>query len=840
MNNIIKATSILLVVALTSLAYATSASPEEIAVADRWVAAKLEGKLQSGPPQGYLMIYNKSGLIEKNGVSGIRGHFLLRIVDKTYQHGVYMPSVGKIAVHLPSPGKSFDAVVGVDSNDKGYSSNKGQGSVVASVNIDGREAFRSPVMKEGAPGVPVKVSLGGATEFTLGVGDEGGQNEWDQADWADARATLADGTTVWLADLAAGPMPALYTAEPPFSFRYGDRPSIELLKIWEVKRSSRELDEQRTEHTVTFTDPKTGLEVRCVAVAYRDFPTVEWTVYFKNTGTADSSVLENIEAIDTQLERNGEGEFVLHHFQGAQAKQNDYEPYETTLGQGAEKRIATSGGRPSNSDLPYFDLASPGEGTIVVVGWPGQWAATFTRNEGNGIRVRAGQELTHLKLLPGEEIRTPLMVMQFYKGDWLHGQNIWRRWMIAHNIPKLGDRLRLGQLAGGTCPYYGPYIHNTEENQKLFIDRYAEEGLKLDYWWIDAGWYPTNGAWTNTGTWEVDTTRFPRGLRGVADYAHSKGLKFIVWFEPERVTPATWLYDNHPDWLLKAPSNPGGQLYNPEWRLLNLGKTEAWQWSTDHFDKLITEQGIDLYRQDFNMDPLYFWRANDKEDRQGITEIRYVTGYLAYWDELRRRHPGMPIDSCASGGRRNDVETLRRAVPLLRSDNVLEPLGQQGQTYGIALWMPYYGTIADAVEPYAFRSEMSPALHGHWDLRRRDVNYGRLRELLAQWRQISQNYFGDYYPLTPYSLANDTWIAWQFDRPEAGEGMVQAFRRVDSFYELARFKLRGLDPNARYTVTNVDTSGGGEERTGRELMEQGLSVSLKDHPGSAVLTYRRR
>jgi len=839
MTKMLKSASILLVAVLAPLTYAATASPEEMGVVNRWVAAKIQGKPQSNTAQGYLMVYNKSGSVARNGVTGIRGHFVLRIADKKYQRGLHMPSVGRVVVHLPGPAKSFNAEVGVDSNDKGYSSNQGQGNVVASVEVDGKVVFHSPVMREGMPETPVQVNLGGATEFTLDVSNPEGQNEWDQADWAEGKVTLADGSTVWLADLPIGPLPAPESVEPPFSFRYGDRPSSELLKIWESKRGSRELDEQRTEHTLTFTDPKTGLEVRCVAVVYRDFPTVEWTVYFKNTSGANSPILEDIQALDTRLERNGEGEFVLHHFNGALAQQDDYEPFETALGPGVEKRIATSGGRPSNSALPYFNLASPGEGEIIVVGWPGQWAATFTRNEGNGVAVRAGQELTHLKLLPGEEIRTPLMVMEFYKGDWIRGQNLWRHWMIAHNMPKMGDRLRLGQLAGGSCPYYGPYVNNNEENQKLFIDRYAEEGVKLDYWWIDAGWYPTSGVWTNTGTWEVDTKRFPRGLRGVADYAHSKGLKFIVWFEPERVTPGTWLYDNHQDWLLKAPSNPGDQLYVPEWRLLNFGKPEAWQWSTEHFNKLITDNGIDLYRQDFNMAPLYFWRANDADDRQGITEIRYVTGYLAYWDDLRRNHPGMPIDSCASGGRRNDVETLRRSVPLTRSDNVLEPIGQQGHTYGIAFWMPYYGTIADAVEPYAFRSEMCPALHGHWDMRRRDVNYGRLRDLVAQWRQIAPNYFGDYYPLTPYSRANDIWVAWQFDRPEAGEGVVQAFRRADSSYESARFKLRGLDPSARYTITNADAPGG-EERTGRELMEQGLSVTLRDQPGAAVVSYRKR
>ena len=60
------------------------------------------------------------------------------------------------------------------------------------------------------------------------------------------------------------------------------------------------------------------------------------------------------------------------------------------------------------------------------------------------------------------------------------------------------------------------------------------------------------------------------------------------------------------------------------------------------------------------IESLPFWRANDAPDRQGITEIRHVEGYLAFWDALRARHPGMLIDSCASGGRRDALETIRR------------------------------------------------------------------------------------------------------------------------------------------------------------------------------------
>ena len=262
---------------------------------------------------------------------------------------------------------------------------------------------------------------------------------------------------------------------------------------------------------------------------------------------------------------------------------------------------------------------------------------------------------------------------------------------------------------------------------------------------------------------------------------------------------------------------------------------------TDHVDKIITEQGVDLYRQDFNMDPLNFWRTNDAPDRQGITEIRYVTGYLAYWDELRSRHPNMLLDSCASGGRRNDLETLRRAVPLNRSDYLLEgmePFSQQMQTYGIASWMPFFGTGVSGMDRYTFRSQMTPGIITVWDMRDKSLDYDTIRTLVRQWRTISPNYYGDYYPLTPYSLETNVWAAMQFDRPEVGEGFMEVFRRSASPYETANIKLQGLNANALYTVTNLDTSSS-QDFSGRDLMEQGLPILLKQKPDSALLTYKR-
>jgi alpha-galactosidase len=803
--------------------------------AQQWISAKFEGKPLK-IDEGYLLPQLASGVIEKRARKG----FPLQIANHVYQRGFHCPSTGTITVHLPSAASSFDAVIGVDSNDLSYYSPAGRGHAIVTVESGGKELFRSQPMAEGQDAVQVHVPLQGANEFTLQIKGTKEDAPWDQVTFADAAVTLSGGKVLQLDELPVGPIAAQADATAPFSFVYAGVSSREFLKGWKLTRSSRRIDEFRTEETQTYKDPATGLELRVVGTMYQDFPTVEWVLYFRNDSTKPTPIIENIQALDTRFERNGEGEFLLHHSKGAPATRNDYEPYETPIPQNSEQRLSAFGGRPTNKDLSYFNLAWPDEGVLFSVGWPGQWAAVLKRDAKNGIQVSAGQELTHFSLLPGEEVRTPLIVLQFWNGDWLDAQNIWRRWMLAHNVPRPNGKLPPPQMAGNTSREFVEMTEATDKDEIQFIDLYKADGLNPDYFWMDAGWYPNNGSWVNTGTWEVDTKRFPHGLRAVSDHAHSVGVKTIVWFEPERVTKGSWLYENHPEWLLKPPPNPGDQLYENEWRLFNFGDPAARQWMTEHVDRFITEQGVDLYRQDFNMDPLNFWRANDAPDRQGITEIRYVTGYLAYWDELRRRHPGMLIDSCASGGRRNDIETLRRAVPLTRSDYLLEPaepISQQAQTYGMALWIPYFGTGVSGTDAYKFRSQMTPAIVTGWDLRRKDLDVAAIRTLVEQWRAIAGDYLGDFYPLTSYSLEKDVWAAMQFGQADASHGFMLAYRRSGSSYEKAVFKLHGLKSDSSYEVVNVDTKEK-QTKSGHDLMTVGVSVELKQAPESALITYR--
>jgi alpha-galactosidase len=124
------------------------------------------------------------------------------------------------------------------------------------------------------------------------------------------------------------------------------------------------------------------------------------------------------------------------------------------------------------------------------------------------------------------------------------------------------------------------------------------------------------------------------------------------------------------------------------------------------------------------------------------------------------------------------------------------------------------------------------------NMRNKGLDYALARKLIGQWRQVVPDLFGDFYPLAGYSTANNVWMAWQFDRPEQGAGVVQAFRREKAPGESIRVKLQGLDPNLVYTLGNLD-SAGTAKMTGRELREQGLPVTIKDRPGAALITYKR-
>ncbi|HMO84313.1 MAG TPA: alpha-galactosidase [Lacipirellulaceae bacterium] len=560
----------------------------------------------------------------------------------------------------------------------------------------------------------------------------------------------------------------------------------------------------------------------------------EWTVYFKNISSQDSSICQDILGLDLALSRTARSEYVLNGIKGDSTTADSFQPYQLTLGPGVSKTFAPPPISGKSSDgpdgWPYFNLQMPGGGIILAVGWPGQWSCSFARSGATGLNIKAGQQLTRMYLKPGEEVRTPLIAMLIWRGDDLvRSQNLWRRWYIKHVIPHYNG-----------APQQPVQQIQVSGTQLSNLYGFLVNGIVPDICWRDAGWYPTsqgpytgNLAWLNTGTWEIDRTRAPRGFRAFSDYARSNNSSFLLWFEPERIGSPNSFLGNRPQWLLPGTSTTVGDI-------LDLGNPEALDWLINHVSGMINTEGIDWYREDMNGNgPLPAWRNRDSATRQGITENFYIQGHLAFWDALRTLHPNLRIDSCASGGRRNDLETMRRSVPLLRSDFQFPDMpgvvdGNQCHTYGLSMWLPFAGTGVYIYDPYSFRSFYC-ASFGMGGLT--VENTPAQKQAYSENKQVAGHMvFGDYYPLTPYSLASNVWMGWQFHSPAENAGCIQVFRRASSASNSISLQLKGLEPAMTYEVRDFDQPTT-VLRTGQSLMTTGLSVQLPQR-GSAVFDYR--
>ena len=844
---------VLLIMSITQTAYAVSPTPDELHTARRWAAATFEGTLPVDTPDPSIRVAQSWDSVQKNGRFGRK----LQIAGKKYENGLYCHAPAKIMVRLPKPGKTFNAVLGIDDalqwDVKDYPSGPIWPEVTVSIKVNDKEIFKSETIKIGMAGIPLSVNLNEAIEFAIEVTgarktvepleylmtDEQKRNtkttksprinEWGDTDIADASVTFVDDSSIRLDEmLLPGNMVKSDIRRLPFSFTYGSKSSASLFKKWEKAQTIRRIDVHRTERLITFTDPDSGLVVRCIAVEYSDYPIVEWTVYFKNTGDKKTAILKDIKALDLRLDRGPTTEYLLHHSLGSSCRADDFRPMETLLQPDMKKRFAPVTGYSTDPDMSYFNIElASGEGIIMAIGWPGQWSADFIRDSGTGLNIFAGQETSHFRLMPGEEVRTPLIVLQFWQGSWIRSQNVWRKWMIAHNLPKSGGE-PLGPMMNGSAFAPLGYTGVTESNQKEYIDRYDRECIKLNWWWIDYGWHE--------GPWTPAKERFPNGLKPVTDYVRSTGKRTIVWFAPEH-SPL----GGKPEWLLKAKGEEP-LCRGQEISALNLGDPEAWKWLVEMVDNQIVDGGIDCYRHDTSWGPLANWRSYDKPDRQGITENHYVTGFLAFYDELLRRHPKLLIDNCCRGGRRNDIETMRRSIPLWRSDYAAGAVSQQSQTYGASLWLPFHGIGQMAYDTYEFRSAMTPSTLLFYDMMNKAIDFNFVRRMSEQWWAVSLSYFGDYYPLTPYNI-DGGWMAWQFNNPEKNEGFVQVFRRNTEPGELMwsdsmHFRLQGLDAEAKYAVKDMDAESP-IVMTGADLMSKGIYVTAGTSPAAWLFSYRK-
>ena len=413
--------------------WATAPTEAELAEAARWAAAKFKATADSPKPLASLLVHANHGPVQPNA----RGGKPMRLATNP-QPRPLLPRHEQGGRQPARRGREFTALAGVDSNEQ---TSGGRGSVDFSVQVAGRK-FRSGVLREGMAGQAGKVDLGGATEFVLQIDETPDGIACDQADWAEAKVSSRTAAKCgWpTCRCAKGARRALRT-EPPFSFDYGGKASAELLKTWQWSGPARELDDRRTEHTLGL-DRSRRRACRCAAWRSSIAISRPWSgrsisrTPARTTRRSCRTSRPSISALDAARA----GEFVLHHHTGDNCTPDSYEPRPADPGAEIGAPLCARRRAAHQRGFPYFNIE-----------WPGRRAhrrrsagrangrRSSPRDAGEGLRIRGGQELTRFKLQPGEEVRTPLVVLQFWTGDRVRAQNVWRRWMLAHNLPRPGD-----------------------------------------------------------------------------------------------------------------------------------------------------------------------------------------------------------------------------------------------------------------------------------------------------------------------------------------------------------------------------------------------------------------
>ena len=356
-----------------------------------------------------------------------------------------------------------------------------------------------------------------------------------------------------------------------------------------------------------------GLLLTADHYSYRDFAVSEWVMSIKNVSDHASQTISDwrFSTVFPAVAAS------LYHGNGDTCGTNGYE-WTTDALTDAPLCIAPVGdGTSCNGAFPYMRLLLEGWGINLAIGWSGHWSADFALTQ-EGARFTAGQGFFNAYLKPGESVRTPRITMQAFEGGHDRGRNLWRSYYFAHMLPREKDGKPLSpKLFVHTWAIDGKseFSGTTEKNQKEAIDTYLQKGFEPDAWWIDAGWYPCNYDWgVGVGNLRLNEENYPNGLKPVSDHLHKNGMDLLLWFEPERNYKDTDMWREHPEFLLFYEGDNQFWLSNA---LFNLADPVACDWLIDKIDGMIKEFGVDIYRQDFNFQPMPFWQQNSEPGREG-------------------------------------------------------------------------------------------------------------------------------------------------------------------------------------------------------------------------------
>ncbi|QCB94268.1 alpha-galactosidase [Cellulomonas shaoxiangyii] len=458
-------------------------------------------------------------------------------------------------------------------------------------------------------------------------------------------------------------------------------------------------------------------------------------------------------------------------------------------------------------DSPYVLAAgTPGYGHRrgevwgLHVAWSGNHRSLAERNHYHEGLLGGGELLEpgEVRLAPGEEYASPWVYGSYGAAGLDDLASRFHRWMRARpQHPRTPRPVTLNT-------WEAVYFQHDLGRLTALAD--AAAAIGAERYVLDDGWFGSRrDDRSGLGDWYVSDEVWPDGLHPLVDHVTGLGLQFGLWVEPEMVNPDSDLARAHPEWMLQVP----GRLPRPSrhQQVLDLANADAWQHVLERLDALLTEYDIAYLKWDHNRDLV---DAGHGADRTPGVHGQTLAVYRLL-DELRRRHPGVEIESCSSGGARVDLEILQRTDRVWASDcidalerqqiqpwtNLLIPLELIGAHIGSG-----HAHSTGRSHELGFRA--GTALFGHlgieWDLREAD---DAQRAELAAWVALYKDLRG--------LLHTGASVHADVPDPAFAVHGVVAQDGSDALFAIAatamsaqmppgHVPLPGLDPDATYHV----------------------------------------
>ncbi|MHB1294529.1 MAG: glycoside hydrolase family 36 protein [Anaerolineae bacterium] len=512
----------------------------------------------------------------------------------------------------------------------------------------------------------------------------------------------------------------------------------------------------------------------------------------------------------------------------------------------------------TNYGPPYFIVRNEltGEMFFLALAWSRNWYAEFKAQENRLSSVTAGSGDLMLSfgagplapapqrvIAPGETVLSPELHIGPVHRSLDAALLAWQQHMRASVLPPRPEGKEMYTVAGHVIEYPGEWILRE-------IDIAAEMGVKA--FMVDAGWYGREfGNWTNLrGDW-IEGDWLPGGIAGIRDYAHSKGLLFGLWMEPEQAGDQSDLYTQHPDWFLHT--DEGREVTSGRTHMLDLANPEAARYMEDSVMHVIGDLQLDFFKIDYNVS-VYEGGENQQGDWLENENWRHCEVLYKVFDRVRRELPQVALEDCAGGGGRNDIGMASRFHYVCQSDLSWFPRSIRSIN-GLGTFLPpeavayYHNHVGYAHQTADLDTHLRVGLFatvihvgfGAQDDDRTTPYYVQTKRYIALANDFCYPIIAEganTYHHTPEIgvSAPADWCVIEYaapDRTRAYAGVFSLNGKAESYL----FRPRGLDASLKYAVT-TDNNHQTYVVTGRDLVENGVTVRLDSNLTSELLLFR--